>query len=670
MSEKNNQTRLRYFGGRFIASVTKPENLKEIFASGDRDALAVYAPVSMDEATAFNLFPEIATSREAILKSTRSLISIDRTTGDVSGNIEGVSNEKISKTVEYADNNGTYVTPHPERPVRFSVFKSESLSIVQSQDFATFGVEVGEDGSIIGAYVQKENLLNNTPDGTYTYTDGGENIAKTFEVTVQNVNGTNVYFIDGVEKPSLDLVRGGVYTFDQSAASNANHPLRFRISENFSETDGVSWEGTPGQTGAKTVFTVPSKAPNTLEYYCTNHPATMGNTVTITTGSTETFVVRSVANPNQDQGGAVYEITFDDGTIEIKPQLSLVRGGVYTFDVSHASNATHPLRFRVGGPGSDPFTDGVSWEGTQGTAGATVVFTVPNNAPDTLEYYCNNHPLYMGNTVTITTEPSDNTGSGLEFTFEIETTVSPMGTSRSITNITIVNAGTGYLSDEQITWRMSSGEYIVEETLTDGTWTIPAEELEEDYYYTFSFTQGNIGDGDPGDARVAVEAEPREIFQDSATYQAITIRKGNRFEVVPRNQRFNLAADDVYTSTDLPKMLFTADPDKSVVTAEGMEFQIDGSREVAGGEEGVIGIQYEGSATTSLDDSMKNPDIRFPSNSVGNIRPVDVSLENLSKNLVVYLTKEIVLSETVKLDRIPPEAEDGVGDLVQPAPRG
>jgi hypothetical protein len=411
MSEKNKQTRLRYFNGNFVASITKPENLKEIFESGDRDALAVYAPVSLDENTAFNLFPEIASSREAILKSTRSSISVDRTSGVVRGNIEGVSNEKISKTVEYADNNGTYNTPYPERPVNFSVFKSQSLSTVQSEDYVGFGVEVSElDGSVIGVRAFADVSLLNTPDGTYTYVDSGENV-----------------------------------------------------------------------------------------------------------------------------------------------------------------------------------------------------------------------------------------GTGLEFTFEIQTMSVPMGTSRFVANIIIVNAGAGYLRDEKIIWRMPSGEYIVEESLTDGTWSIPSEELEEDYYYTFSFTQ---------------ESEEEEgCFRDCALYQAVTIRKGNLFEIVTRNQRFSLAADGAYLSTDTPRMLFTADPDKSVMTAEGMEFKIDGSREVEGGEEGVVAIQYEGSATASIDDSMKNPDVRFPASLVGNIRPVDISLEKLSENLVVYLTKEIVLSETTKLN------------IAEPAPR-
>ncbi len=406
MSEKNKKTRLRYFNGNFVASITKPENLKEIFESGDRDALAVYGPVSLDENTAFNLFPEIASSREAILKSTRSSMSVDRASGIVRGNIEGVSNEKISKTVEYADNNGTYNTPYPERPVNFSVFKSQSLSTVQSKDFVIFDVEVSElDGSVTGVNVGEVSLFN-TPDGTYTYTDNGENV-----------------------------------------------------------------------------------------------------------------------------------------------------------------------------------------------------------------------------------------GTGLEFTFS---TMTVSAGKRIATNIVIVNAGTGYLELERVTWSMPSGEYIVKQSLTDGTWSIPSEELEEDYYYTFSFTQESLEEG---------------CFRDCALYQAVTIRKGNRFEIVPRNQKFNLAADGAYLSTDTPRMLFTADPDKSVMTAEGMEFQIDGSREVAGGEEGVIGIQYEGSATASLDDAIKNPDVRFPASSVGNIRPVDISLEKLSENLVVYLTKEIVLSETTKLN------------IAEPAPR-
>lgn len=109
-----------------------------------------------------------------------------------------------------------------------------------------------------------------------------EPVEETFVVTVQNVDGSNVYFIDGVEKPVLELVRGGVYTFDQSDATNDNHPIAFRDAFDISYTEGVVSTGTPGQAEAETVFTVPNNAPSTLRYYCTVHGNNMGNIIQVT----------------------------------------------------------------------------------------------------------------------------------------------------------------------------------------------------------------------------------------------------------------------------------------------------------------------------------------------------------------------------------------------------
>lgn len=107
-------------------------------------------------------------------------------------------------------------------------------------------------------------------------------VEETFVVTVQNVGGINVYFIDGVEKPILDLVRGGIYTFDQSDSTNTNHPLRIRDTNDNTFTQGVVATGTPGTAGAQTVFTVPNDAPASLKYYCTVHGNAMGNTIQVT----------------------------------------------------------------------------------------------------------------------------------------------------------------------------------------------------------------------------------------------------------------------------------------------------------------------------------------------------------------------------------------------------
>lgn len=101
--------------------------------------------------------------------------------------------------------------------------------------------------------------------------------------TVPNPIGAGaIYQVDGVNKPVLNLVRGSVYTFDQSAASNINHPLAFKDSAGSAYTVGVVSTGVPGQAGAKTVITVAATAPTSLRYYCVVHGNNMGNIITVT----------------------------------------------------------------------------------------------------------------------------------------------------------------------------------------------------------------------------------------------------------------------------------------------------------------------------------------------------------------------------------------------------
>ena len=84
-----------------------------------------------------------------------------------------------------------------------------------------------------------------------------------------------------------------------------------------------------------------------------------------------------------------------------KPALTLYKGWTYTFDVSDASNATHPLRFSSGG---SAYNTGVTVTGTQGQAGAKVQLVVPESQPTSFIYYCTNHSG-MGNTITVKDDP-------------------------------------------------------------------------------------------------------------------------------------------------------------------------------------------------------------------------------------------------------------------------
>ena len=99
-------------------------------------------------------------------------------------------------------------------------------------------------------------------------------------VTVANSGSGNKFYFDGVEAPTITLVRGTTYTFDLSHSSLSGHPLAFKSGSN-SYTTGVTSSGTPGNSGANVVFAVPSDAPSIgLRYYCTVHGNDMGNTIT------------------------------------------------------------------------------------------------------------------------------------------------------------------------------------------------------------------------------------------------------------------------------------------------------------------------------------------------------------------------------------------------------
>ena len=132
----------------------------------------------------------------------------------------------------------------------------------------------------------------------------GAAVSVTKAVTVAtgtNSYGTgNKYFIDGVVSPTVSLKEGSTYIFDQSDASNTNHPLLFSTTANGSHNSGASYMqgvtivGTPGQSGSYTQIVVPTGAPP-LHYYCGNHSGMGGTANTLTTspyvmrnGSTET----------------------------------------------------------------------------------------------------------------------------------------------------------------------------------------------------------------------------------------------------------------------------------------------------------------------------------------------------------------------------------------------
>ena len=88
---------------------------------------------------------------------------------------------------------------------------------------------------------------------------------------------------------------------------------------------------------------------------------------------------------NQNAGAYVIDGQFN-------PPLQLTRGETYTFNINASG---HPFLIKTvqGSGAGNQFSNGVTGNGTQV---GTLTFTVPLNAPSTLFYNCQFHPLMTG----------------------------------------------------------------------------------------------------------------------------------------------------------------------------------------------------------------------------------------------------------------------------------
>ena len=130
--------------------------------------------------------------------------------------------------------------------------------------------------------------------------------------------------------------------------------------------------------------------------------------IDIYTGSNDNFYLRREYSGSLDPGTKDYFITVDDPgegnrfyiNGGLTSSLELLRNVTYSFTQSDPTNTGHEFRFSTTQDGTHDggteYTTGVSASGTAGTDGL-IQFTVPNDAPDTLYYYCTVHSGMAGN---------------------------------------------------------------------------------------------------------------------------------------------------------------------------------------------------------------------------------------------------------------------------------
>ena len=118
-------------------------------------------------------------------------------------------------------------------------------------------------------------LPKTIPYGDY----GGNNVQyHGYEVEVRDETGAENFFINRNQSPNYTFKRGNTYYFDQSIESNSGHKLRFSTTPDGFHRGGVEYiqggetRGHAGSRGAYTKITVSASTPDTLYYFCVEHP--------------------------------------------------------------------------------------------------------------------------------------------------------------------------------------------------------------------------------------------------------------------------------------------------------------------------------------------------------------------------------------------------------------
>jgi hypothetical protein len=164
----------------------------------------------------------------------------------------------------------------------------------------TFGVTAGGQVSIDASSEPDLDLFLGDETVTATALVQPTGLTETFTVTVQNVGGSNKYFIDGTQQPTLTLEEKNIYIFSANDSSVDTHPLLLSATSDGTHSGGTTYEtGVTYQINGSDVsksdylsnyasattrsltINVAESAP-TLYYYCNAHSGMGGQANTPT----------------------------------------------------------------------------------------------------------------------------------------------------------------------------------------------------------------------------------------------------------------------------------------------------------------------------------------------------------------------------------------------------
>ena len=147
------------------------------------------------------------------------------------------------------------------------------------------------------------------------------------------------YYLNGIKKPKLNMIAGVKYTF--LTGSLYKHP--FRIGTDDEPVSPFS----SGVTYTSEMVTVQLPVDvnvTTLTYYCLYHPTTMGNEINVVEIPSNTYIVTAIPGKYYING-------------QVNPEISLLRGETYIFDISDPSINLHPFKIGVLGSTYEEYSE-------------------------------------------------------------------------------------------------------------------------------------------------------------------------------------------------------------------------------------------------------------------------------------------------------------------------
>tara|TARA_Y100000389_G_C17431704_1_gene503028 strand:+ start:23 stop:1624 length:1602 start_codon:yes stop_codon:yes gene_type:complete len=169
-----------------------------------------------------------------------------------------------AETGIYKTNSGFGVTVDADLSIEF---KSESVNVPTKLKIESIGSNTEPAIEIEG--------------GAGIYSSQNTNATTSYTVTVvQDAEGNNVFALNGVQQPEIDLIYGQTYTFNWSAVTAGNHAFGFVKSSTRDPNKPSTTPFTDGVTvnGTTTTITISHQGGPRIFYACTNH-AGMGGLV-------------------------------------------------------------------------------------------------------------------------------------------------------------------------------------------------------------------------------------------------------------------------------------------------------------------------------------------------------------------------------------------------------